>query len=310
MSNFLALFRAGPNSLHGNAIERLNQQNFDYALSWFGEQPPENASGALFVDYQKGSKWVGLEQTLRRHWGLIQEYDYVWLPDDDLLCNPEDVSRMFLVCQDLRLELAQPSLTLDSYFSHVITLQHREYQVRFTNFVEIMAPVLSKAMLLKIMPTLAGAISGYGLDAVWPRMSELGRVAIIDDVAIKHTRPVGGPNYKFNKEVGITPTQEAWVKTASHFIDVSWDYHINYGGLLQNGDTVSVGQDEVSFNCFLYTILKSCSGMPISALQLTRYLRHHFNYWAHADSGYPSYPRGMVALILNQAHKSVGLNFI
>jgi len=31
MKPYLALFRAGPNSLHPHAVERLDQQNFDYA---------------------------------------------------------------------------------------------------------------------------------------------------------------------------------------------------------------------------------------------------------------------------------------
>ena len=44
MKQYLALFRAGPNSLHPAAVERLSEQNFDYALSWFGDQPPQHAT--------------------------------------------------------------------------------------------------------------------------------------------------------------------------------------------------------------------------------------------------------------------------
>ena len=60
MKPYLALFRAGPNSLHHHAVERLDAQNFDYALSWFGDQPPVHAQGAAFVHMQKGAKWPGL----------------------------------------------------------------------------------------------------------------------------------------------------------------------------------------------------------------------------------------------------------
>ena len=188
MKPYLALFRSGPSSLHPHAVERLAEQNFDYALSWFGDAPPV-ADDAAFVHMQKGAKWPGLEQTLIAHWDTIQKYKYVWLPDDDLLCVPEQVSRMFAICDDLQLELAQPALTRDSYFSHAITLQHTAFQLRFTNFVEIMAPVLSTDMLARVFHTIGGNISGYGLDAVWPRFSQLGRVAIIDDTPVKHTRP-------------------------------------------------------------------------------------------------------------------------
>jgi hypothetical protein len=160
MKPYLALFRAGANSLHRAAVERLPAQNFDYALSWFGDAEPE-APGAAFVHRQQGAKWPGLEQTLLAHWDRLQHYRYVWLPDDDLLCVPENVSRLFAVCDELQLELAQPALTRDSYFTHVVTLQHSEFQLRFTNFVEIMAPVLSIDMLARVFPTLAGNISGY-----------------------------------------------------------------------------------------------------------------------------------------------------
>ena len=118
MKPYLALFRSGPKSLHPQAVQRLKDQNFDYALSWFGDDRPEAlgmAEGAAFVHMQKGAKWPGLEQTLIAHWEQIQQYRYVWLPDDDLLCVPEDVSRMFAICDELQLELAQPALTPDSY---------------------------------------------------------------------------------------------------------------------------------------------------------------------------------------------------
>ena len=49
MKQYLALFRAGPSSLHGAAVERLAEQNFDYALSWFGDEAPKMADGAVFV---------------------------------------------------------------------------------------------------------------------------------------------------------------------------------------------------------------------------------------------------------------------
>jgi hypothetical protein len=102
MKPYLALFRTGANSLHPSAVERLAEQNFDYALSHFGDSEPP-AAGAVFVHRQKGAKWPGLEQTLAAHWATVQKYKYVWLPDDDLLCVPEHVSRMFAICDDQQL---------------------------------------------------------------------------------------------------------------------------------------------------------------------------------------------------------------
>lgn len=305
---YLALFRAGPGSLHSHAVERLDQQNFDYALSWFGDNTPREP-GAVFVHMQTGAKWPGLEQTLLAHWDTIQKYRYVWLPDDDLLCVPEQVSRMFSVCDDLQLDLAQPALTPDSYFTHVITLQHSEFQVRFTNFVEIMAPVLSTDMLARVFPTLAGNISGYGLDAVWPHYSKLGKVAIIDDTPVKHTRPVGGPNYAFSEKAGLAPAHEDWLASATYGVERPADFHINYAGLLQSGDPIVIGSSASEIDVMLRNLMQSCNGKQMSALQLTRYLSNHFQYWAGGEMGHVRYPRAILRIVLNQALKHVGIRF-
>jgi hypothetical protein len=308
MKPYLALFRAGKSSLHPKAVERLEQQNFDYALSWFGDTPPD-APGAAFVHMQKGAKWPGLEKTLAQHWDTISQYRYVWLPDDDLLCVPEQVSKMFLICEDLNLELAQPALTTDSYFTHVTTLRHSEFQVRFTNFVEIMAPIFSAEMLAKIYPTLAGNISGYGLDAVWPRMSSLGRVAIIDETPVKHTRPVGGPNYLFNQSAGISPIHEDWLESARHFVESKADFHINFGGLLQNGDTVCLGATPGEIEVMLTELMSSVSGMQVSCTQMTRYLANHLDFAQSGEQGGARYPRGLLRVVMNKALQGSGVQF-
>lgn len=312
MKPYLALFRSGPNSLHPQAVQRLAEQNFDYALSWFGDTDPRTlgmADGAVFVHMQKGAKWPGLEQTLLAHWDQIQQYRYIWLPDDDLLCVPEQVSRMFAICDDLQLELAQPALTADSYFTHVITLQHSAFQVRFTNFVEVMAPLLSTDMLAKIYPTLKSQISGYGLDGLWPRLSALGKVAIIDDTPVRHTRPVGGPNYAFSAKAGLAPAHEDWLVSCAHFVETPADFHVNFGGLLQNGDPICLGNTAAEIDNVLRAVLHSCNGLRMSALQLTRYLSNHFQYWSGGELGHARYPRALLRIVLNQALQHAGIRF-
>ncbi len=308
MKPYLILYRTGPGSLHPHTIERLHEQNFDYALSWFGDTPPD-APGAVFVHMQKGPKYPGLERTLNTHWRTISQYRYVWMPDDDLLCVPEQVSRMFATCDELQLELAQPALTPDSYFAHPITLRHADFQLRFTNFVEIMAPVLSIDLLTRVIPTLAGNISGYGLDSVWPRMSRLGKVAILDDVPVKHTRPLGGPNYKFNQQAGLSAPQEDWITCATHFIDVTSDFHINFGGLLQSGEAIAIGESEDEMEVMLQALLASCSQLPFTAMQVTRYLAQHYQYWGGGKQSRLRYPRALLGSLLERAVRPTGMRF-
>lgn len=309
MKPFLALVRSGASSLHPHFTERLAEQNFDYALSWFGDEPPKHAEGAVFVHMQKGAKWPGLEQTLIAHWDTISQYHYVWMPDDDLLVDPETVSRMFAICSDLRLDLAQPALTPDSYYTHPITLQHAAFQLRFTNFVEIMAPVLSTDLLSRVFPTLKNQISGFGLDALWPRLTRMGKVAIIDDTPVRHTRPVGGPNYKFSAEAGLMPAHEDWLVSCGSFIETPADFHINYGGLLQSGDAICIGNDRAEIDRVLGLLIESMQPLPVSPLLLTRYLANHFTYWAGSEGNQPRYPRGLLRVVLNRELKDTGIRF-
>ena len=309
MKPYLALFRAGPKSLHPQAVQRLAAQNFDYALSWYGDEAPLSAAGAAFVHEVKGAKWPGLEQTLIAHWDQIQKYRYVWLPDDDLLCVPEQVSRMFSICEDLGLELAQPALTPDSYYTHVATLQHSAFQLRFTNFVEIMAPVLSTELLARVFHTLRGQISGFGLDALWPRLSRIGKVAIIDDTPVRHTRPVGGPVYKFSEQAGLMPAHEDWLVSAGSFIETPADFHVNFAGLLQTGDPICIGGERAEIDQLLGALLDSLKSLPVSPLLLTRYLANHFNYWSGGEMGQARYPRALLRVVLNRELAGTGIRF-
>jgi hypothetical protein len=308
MKPYLALFRGGPSSLHPHAVERLSAQSFDYALSWFGDEAPD-APGAAFVHMQKGAKWPGLEQTLIAHRDAISQYRYVWLPDDDLLCVPEKVSLMFSMCDELQLDLAQPALTLDSYFTHTITMQHQAFQLRFTNFVEIMAPILSAPMLERIFPTLAGNISGYGLDGLWPHYTKLGNIAIIDDTPVKHTRPVGGPNYLFSQKAGIPPVHEDWLVSATYGIERPANFQVNYGGLLQDGTPIAIGDSEYEIDHMLRMLIESCSKIALTSVQFTRYLSNHLAYWHGGGPGQRRYPRNALRVVLNHSFRHLGFQF-
>jgi hypothetical protein len=82
--------------------------------------------------------------------------------------------------------------------------------LRLTDFVENMAPCFRRDSLETCLPTMGQNLSGWGLGAIWPHLLNggLSRVAIIDDVTVTHTRPVGGPNYAALRAAGISPQLE------------------------------------------------------------------------------------------------------
>lgn len=167
-------------------------------MSYFGDDPEKYRGDDIVRMDSKGTKLPALHDLLEDHWATIGQYRYIWLPDDDLACSGDDIDRLFLACEQYELKLAQPSLSYDSFFGHLITLNNTSFEVRFTNFVEIMAPCFSIEALAAVRHTFGANLSGWGLDYVWPQMvgGEPHAVGIIDRVQIKHTRRIGGPIYR------------------------------------------------------------------------------------------------------------------
>jgi len=70
-----------------------------------------------------------------------------------------------------------------------------------------------------------------------------------------------------------------------------------------------IGNTQHEINAMLQAMISSCNGMKLSALQLTRYLGNHFNYWAGGEFGHSRYPRSVLRIILNETFKDVGIRF-
>jgi hypothetical protein len=242
---YLALFRAGPDSLHPKVVSGWEDQNFHYAVSWFGAEPPseEFVAGAKFVDLApQPSKTLGLEHTLATHWPVISEYDFVWLPDDDLMMEPADLSEFFEACSTLQLDLAQPAVRQDSYVTHAVTAVHEGFQVRFTNFVEVMAPAFSRRLLAEVRPTLHGALTAWGLDHLWRHMAPLGNIAIVDMAPVAHTRKFQeGVGYKVMEGTGLTVDDDLARTLLRYNLMPEGHRRITYGGLLNDGTLVTLG---------------------------------------------------------------------
>ncbi|MDO1580721.1 hypothetical protein [Rhizobium oryzicola] len=141
----------------------------------------------------KGGKWDGLYKTLTAEGIDLSAYDYIWLPDDDIDTNGEAIETIFGMAYEHGLTVCQPSLTPQSYFSHFLLIQCAAFRLRYTNYIEIMVPCLSREVLLRALPLFKNTMSGFGLDYIWCRWPESGafRCAILDEVAVFHTRPVG-----------------------------------------------------------------------------------------------------------------------
>lgn len=205
----LVILRAGNQSLHKEWIASPDR-DFDLFISYYGQEENKYQEDAEYYEMRKGPKWPCIKELLDAHPDLLDRYSSFWFPDDDISANTDTINRIFGYCCALQLDLAQPALTTDSYYSWPQLLKRDDFLVRYVEFVELMVPVFSRKALKICLPTFDENRSGWGLDWVWPKLigNEGQRsIAVIDATPVKHTRPLGGELYKNNPE--MNPQNEA-----------------------------------------------------------------------------------------------------
>lgn len=122
--------------------------------------------------------------------GLLDKYDWIWMPDYDVHLKKDEIERMFKIAQDYNLNICQPSLTHDSYHSFPLVLNDPKKFIRYTNYVEVMCPLFKTEALKKVLWTFTLTYSGWAQDLIWARDLNYERLAIIDDIQAKHVKPV------------------------------------------------------------------------------------------------------------------------
>jgi hypothetical protein len=197
LRNNLIIARVGDRSLHSQWFNG-GARNWDLALSCFGKEAPARREECVIVEHEVGPKWPPLLAFVERHSDLVKRYRYVMFPDDDLLFSTLKLNRFFEFCAKQSFAIAQPSLDFSSYYSHSITVKRPLLSYRITNFVEVMSPCFRRDILEAALPSFGLTRSGWGIDDTWSNLlsgtSE--RMAIVDEISMTHTRPVGGELYK------------------------------------------------------------------------------------------------------------------
>ena len=255
MKKNLIVARCGDSSLHLNWLQG-ESPNFDLIVTYYGNKIPDHwtlDNPNYKIVHIKGSKWGGLTEYFENHeeW---KNYDYVLLPDDDLLFDAKLINNFFKKCNLLNIDLAQPALDHKSYFTHPITLQHLNFDYRFTNFTEIMIPCLSKRMLLESLPLFKESDSGWGMDNYWwPLIVKNGfnPPVIVDSTPITHTRPVGSAGHGVGAAGGNHRTP---VDDLNDFIkkyNFSIPRHITLGGTLKSGRVLDFKAAKQEFKFYL-----------------------------------------------------------
>lgn len=170
-------------------VERFRPAFDVWLFVWDGTSFDERAFRECRVIHRDGyNKWDFAREFLVPD--LVRDYDFLFAWDDDLDLSPFDPDEFLAVVSRNCLELAQPALTRDSYYSHSITLQQPGIG-RLTDFVEVMAPVWTRdawprwyRMLTPDNPW------GWGYDLAARSACGYQRMGIIDCTPVRHLKPL------------------------------------------------------------------------------------------------------------------------
>ena len=253
----LVFVRVGKNSLHRSWIDENIPRTWDLQLSQYDDDPDIGSGGDLPLSIDKGTKWDSVYRYLISNPDLFEHYEYMMFLDDDLKLTTRDFNRLFEICTEHNLLVAQPSLHLDSYCCHPILLQCPNMRLRYSNYVECMAPAIKSDYLQSILPHMSEIVTGWGVDHIWTVLMDDPpyKSAIVDEVSMVHTRPhtnSGGVYDAFAKK--STSPQEELDHIMSSYEGLSHRM-IAYGGVKDNG--VKTGGALTRFTNGLHLVLNA-----------------------------------------------------
>jgi len=197
LPTILMIVRAGRSTIHPSWIYTATP-HVDVALSVYDDS---DFSQHPIVKQHSAScgKLQGIKAFFDLHPQLVESYDYFWIFDDDLYLPYETILMVRRLLALFRFALAAPALSHTSFFSWPINIRNDRLLFRGTDFVEIMAPIMSRRFLATCLPHFGENHSGWGQEWLWRRLLQEGNqfAAILDAAPIVHTRPFGrGPIYK------------------------------------------------------------------------------------------------------------------
>lgn len=234
---FLVLARVGDRSLHPHWIADAGcVRNWDLQLSAYGEDESKIQDGDLPPVIDRGTKWDSIVRHFRTRPELLDRYDYVMLPDDDLLMRASDINRFFEIVAAEDLWVAQPSLAPESYFYWPQLVHCPAFRFRFINFVEAMGCCMKASYLRQLLPLFERYPTGFGTDLVWAMLMDdpARKAAVVDAVQMVHTRPLGSSAlYARFAAMGRDLSQE--IQQVMNAYENTPHFVLVYGGRLRGG---------------------------------------------------------------------------
>jgi len=216
-SKNLVFTSAGDNT-NFHKIWLNHNRNYDVYCVYYGENMDNYNLYSNNVDRiwkRKGSKFQNFHYIYTNYYDEIQNYERVFILDDDIVMSTADINNMFDYANTYDLWICQPSFSDDSKISYDITKNKEGNILHYTNFIEVNTPLFSKHILDKFMTHYDPILIGWGIDFLYMWSSgieEKKRYAIIDKIICINPHDDMKPSKKreLNNIVDVDRRQEFW----------------------------------------------------------------------------------------------------
>ena len=288
----LIITRAGSKSLHPSWVEGTVERNFDLLVAAYDEKVMTDQLEDVQYFFIPGYKVEGWSKLFKMRPDLLNNYAQFAFIDDDIAATAEDLNSCFEHGPKYGLDVWQPSLSWDSYATYAATLTNPNYKVRFVNYVEMMCPFFSSSHLAKTLPLFSLGFE-TAIDLIWCSLTSQRnrKFAIIDDVVVKHTRPVGGQKSE-NGFIGKSYDEDIY-----RFLDLfsaTWPSCVSDAAIDQQNNTI-LGTFRVGFQT-LRLLGSICNAPAEDRAYRTRCVTDHIR---HQFTREPKYVQNAVEILAN-----------
>jgi hypothetical protein len=208
----LVLLRCGDESLHTSFfVGSSAPRNWDLHISYYGTAgAPPAVAGEPFTWTAEGlTKFDGIAACVAKAPFDLDAYDYVAVPDDDVICTRDGWNDAFDLARQHKLAACQFSLHPRSFFSLDFTLRRSGLRLRWVTMIELFA-IIRVDIFKRLLPIFASPGNMWAIGHVLAEMQkdEPRSLAVLDAVCQLHTRAIGvGPLYERGRGIGKTPHQ-------------------------------------------------------------------------------------------------------
>lgn len=150
-----------------------NDKLYDIIYIYYGNNINSYNKYKKYCDFilkNKGSKFQNLYFLYKNYKFILDNYEYIFILDDDLILSIEDINKMFNIISDKNLYIIGPSFINNYNYKcnwHINMYNKYDPDIKYTNFVEVNAPLMKINCLYNLFNNYDNNLIGWGIDFLY-----------------------------------------------------------------------------------------------------------------------------------------------